>query len=156
MLLPKTHACSFHTGVILQRNHDIFSVLDRFEITLLSNLKSQTGVKTPFKKLRASGIRLNVISYLYESSQRSLSIVMRSSCGNFFLSMRECHIQPDWLLGYRIRHEILVLQLIRTGTCSDLFSLFPSKRRFCCSSFLRWNAPSSLFGLQTARVSFMM
>ena len=142
-LLPKTHACLFHTGVILQRKYDIFSVLDRSEITLLSNfarlpmthadvldrseitllsnLKSQIGVKTPFKKLRASGIRLNVISYLYEISQRSLSIVMRSSCGNFFLSMRECHIQPDWLLGYRIRHEMLGLQLIRTGTHSDLF-----------------------------------
>ena len=73
-----------------------------------------------------------------------------------YKGMRECHIQPDWLLVYRIRHEILVLQLIRTGTCSDLFSLFSSKRRFCCSPFLRWNAPSSLFGLQTARVSFMM
>ena len=38
-----------------------------------------------------------------------------------YKGMRECHIQPDWLLVYRIRHEILVLQLIRTGTHSDLF-----------------------------------
>ena len=35
-----------------------------------------------------------------------------------YKGMRECHIQPDWLLVYRIRHEILVLQLIRTGTAS--------------------------------------
>ncbi len=34
---------------------------------------------------------------------------------------RECHIQPDWLLIYRIEEDILVLTLSRTGTHSDLF-----------------------------------
>lgn len=34
---------------------------------------------------------------------------------------RECHIQPDWLLIYRIEDDILVLTLARTGTHSDLF-----------------------------------
>ena len=34
---------------------------------------------------------------------------------------RECHIQPDWLLIYRIENDLLVLTLARTGTHSDLF-----------------------------------
>lgn len=34
---------------------------------------------------------------------------------------RECHIQSDWLLIYRIENDILVLTLTRTGTHSDLF-----------------------------------
>lgn len=34
---------------------------------------------------------------------------------------RECHIQPDWLLIYRIEGDVLVLTLARTGTHSDLF-----------------------------------
>ena len=34
---------------------------------------------------------------------------------------RECHIQPDWLLIYRIENDVLVLTLARTGTHSDLF-----------------------------------
>lgn len=34
---------------------------------------------------------------------------------------RECHIQPDWLLIYRIDDDVLVLTLSRTGTHSDLF-----------------------------------
>ena len=34
---------------------------------------------------------------------------------------RECHIQPDWLLVYRIEGDILVLTLARTGTHADLF-----------------------------------
>ncbi len=33
--------------------------------------------------------------------------------------IRECHIAPDWLLIYRISDECL--ELIRTGTHSDLF-----------------------------------
>jgi mRNA interferase YafQ len=32
---------------------------------------------------------------------------------------RECHLDPDWLLIYRI--EANVLQLVRTGTHTDLF-----------------------------------
>ena len=34
---------------------------------------------------------------------------------------RECHIEPDWLLVYKIEKEILLLKLIRTGSHSDLF-----------------------------------
>lgn len=36
---------------------------------------------------------------------------------------RECHIQPDWLLIYKKEDsgELHVLNLIRTGTHSDLF-----------------------------------
>lgn len=34
---------------------------------------------------------------------------------------RECHIQSDWLLIYRIEGDVLVLTLSRTGTHSDLF-----------------------------------
>ena len=32
---------------------------------------------------------------------------------------RECHIQPDWLLVYRIIEDTLILSLVRTGTHSD-------------------------------------
>lgn len=34
---------------------------------------------------------------------------------------RECHIEPDWLLIYKIEDNILILTLTRTGTHSDLF-----------------------------------
>lgn len=38
-----------------------------------------------------------------------------------WIGHRECHIQPDWLLVYRIEDNVLVLTLSRTGTHSDLF-----------------------------------
>ena len=53
---------------------------------------------------------------------------------------RECHIQPDWLLVYRMEEDVLVLTLARTGTHSDLFgkssntAVWEAKhpvRRFC-------------------------
>ena len=34
---------------------------------------------------------------------------------------RECHIQPDWLLIYRVEDDDLVLVLARTGSHSDLY-----------------------------------
>ena len=40
-----------------------------------------------------------------------------------YKNLRECHIQPDWLLIYRYEEEVLVLTLSRTGTHSDLFNL---------------------------------
>ena len=38
--------------------------------------------------------------------------------GNFY-GTRECHINPDWLLIYRISDDDLIL--IRTGSHADLF-----------------------------------
>lgn len=34
---------------------------------------------------------------------------------------RECHIEPDWLLIYKITESVLVLSLVRTGSHSRLF-----------------------------------
>ena len=34
---------------------------------------------------------------------------------------RKCHIAPDWLLIYQIHEDILILELTRTGSHSDLF-----------------------------------
>lgn len=38
-----------------------------------------------------------------------------------YSGFRECHIQPDWLLVYRIDEDELFLFLSRTGSHSDLF-----------------------------------
>ena len=38
-----------------------------------------------------------------------------------YKGMRECHIEPDWLLIYKIYNDTLILRLIRTGSHSDLF-----------------------------------
>ena len=40
---------------------------------------------------------------------------------NNYKDTRECHIEPDWLLIYEIREEILVLMLNSVGSHSELF-----------------------------------
>ena len=34
---------------------------------------------------------------------------------------RECHIYPNWILVYEIYEDVLILELCRTGTHSDIF-----------------------------------
>ena len=38
-----------------------------------------------------------------------------------YKGFRECHVEPDWLLIYRINEDVLELFLFRTGSHSDLF-----------------------------------
>jgi len=35
----------------------------------------------------------------------------------------ECHIEPDWLLIYKIQNNELILVLFATGSHSDLFNM---------------------------------
>ena len=39
-----------------------------------------------------------------------------------YMKYRECHIQPDWLLVYKVQDNELVLLLFATGSHSDLFN----------------------------------
>ena len=41
--------------------------------------------------------------------------------GNF-KGFRECHIEPDWLLLYKIQDDVLILTATATGTHSDIFN----------------------------------
>jgi mRNA interferase YafQ len=36
-----------------------------------------------------------------------------------FRQRRECHIEPDWLMIYKIQDEVIIFE--RTGTHADLF-----------------------------------
>ncbi|CEO78939.1 DNA damage inducible protein [Streptococcus pneumoniae] len=38
-----------------------------------------------------------------------------------FQGVRECYTQPDWLLVYKVDKSELILNLLRTGSHSDLF-----------------------------------
>lgn len=41
--------------------------------------------------------------------------------GKEFKGCRDCHIRGDWILVYRPRKQELILELLYTGTHSDLF-----------------------------------
>ncbi len=62
----------------------------------------------------------NVIRKLANDKPLSAQNKDHALTGNW-LGYRECHIQPDWLLVYRLEKDLLILTLVRTGTHSDLF-----------------------------------
>ena len=52
----------------------------------------------------------------------SLPAVLRDhALSGLWRGHRELHLEPDWLLVYRIEENILVLELVDTGSHSDLF-----------------------------------
>ena len=74
--------------------------------------------------MKKRGKELEKLKYVVNelANQRPLDEKYRDHelTGNY-RNFRECHIEPDWLLIYRIEKGELTLALVRTGTHSDLF-----------------------------------
>jgi len=91
-------------------------------------MKYQIEISTRFKKdyklAQKRGYNMNllkeVIDILANGEQLPGKYLDHPLSGDYRGS-RECHIEPDWLLIYRIEKDLLVLGLTRTGTHSDLF-----------------------------------
>ena len=62
----------------------------------------------------------NVIRLLAEDDPLTEKYKDHDLSGNW-KGFRECHIQPNWLLIYRVFNNNLILSLARTGSHSDLF-----------------------------------
>jgi mRNA interferase YafQ len=61
---------------------------------------------------------LGVVDFLVSGKELPASLRDHTLTGNW-KGWRDCHIEPDWLLIYKMSPEELVLG--RTGTHSDLF-----------------------------------
>ena len=94
----------------------------------MSNTKYTVKVTNAFKKDYKQAIKRklpielleNIVAKLANGEQLPEKNRDHALSGNWS-GHRECHIQPDWLLVYRIEEGVLVLTLARTGTHSDLF-----------------------------------
>lgn len=80
--------------------------------------------KKDLKLISKRGYDLDLLDTIVERLARRETLEAKyrdhelsGSCKGF----RECHIEPDWLLVYRIDGDALILFLSRTGTHSDLF-----------------------------------
>lgn len=83
-----------------------------------------TSFKKDYKKAQKRGLDMtklhNVINMLANGIILPESYKDHQLKGDY-AEYRECHIQPDWLLVYKIENDILTLTLAYTGTHSDLF-----------------------------------
>lgn len=75
------------------------------------------------KKIKKRGYNIDLLESVVDKLQTGEQLEQKYKdhllTGNW-KDYRECHIQPDWLLVYRIYDDKLLLVLTRTGTHSDL------------------------------------
>ncbi len=94
---------------------------------MIKSISRTTQFKKDYKKAIKQGCKSEdfeeVLHYLVR--QKPLPEKYRDHALNDskeFKNARECHIYPDWLLVYRILNKELILELIRTGSHSELFN----------------------------------
>lgn len=87
-------------------------------------IEMSTRFKRDYKLAQKRGYNMNllkeVIDILANGNELPKKYLDHPLSGDYKGS-REWHIEPDWLLIYRIEKDLLVLGLTRTGTHSDLF-----------------------------------
>lgn len=80
--------------------------------------------KRDLKLAKKRGLKIEnlrtVVNILAEQKKLDAKYRDHSLTGEY-RGFRECHIEPDWLLVYRVNEDALELFLFRTGTHSDLF-----------------------------------
>ena len=88
------------------------------------NLRYSNKFKKDYKLIQKRGYKIDklkeVITILREQKSLPEKYQNHALMGNY-VGFRECHIEPDWLLIYKIENDELLLILSRTGTHSDLF-----------------------------------
>ena len=88
-------------------------------------LKLETTVqfRRDYKKMRKRGLDRALIESVIDTLLREKPLAPKyrdhALTGNY-KGFRECHIQPDWLLIYKIDRGNLILTAARTGTHADL------------------------------------
>lgn len=74
--------------------------------------------KKDFPKIESRQKRLQKFIKIISSLSRGVSIESKFHEGEYN-DFRECHIEPDFLLIYKIENDCLIL--VRCGSHSDLF-----------------------------------
>lgn len=89
-----------------------------YEVKFTSQFKKDLKLA---KKQRKSLDKLfEVIDILSNGNPLDAKYHDHELTGNY-KGTRECHIEPDWLLIYELRGDVLVLMLYRLGSHSELF-----------------------------------
>lgn len=80
--------------------------------------------KRDLKLISKRGYNLEMMNDIVEKIARGEKLPVKNhdhELSGEYAGFRECHIQSDWLMVYRVEKNELILFLSRTGTHSDLF-----------------------------------
>ena len=90
----------------------------KYRIQFTSAMKK--GVKRMEKRGKDMSELSLVLSILSSGEKLPVKYYDHALSGKL-TGLRECHIQPDWLLIYEIRNNELILIAVDTGTHSELY-----------------------------------
>ena len=79
-----------------------------------------TRMKKDFKRILKRNYNIEEFVYVVQKLLNGLPLEEKYQ-DHALKNHRELHIRPDWLLIYQIKDDVLILELTRTGTHSDLF-----------------------------------
>lgn len=89
-------------------------------------IKYQSAFKKDYKRIKKRGYDIRLLEAVIESLANEQKLDRKykdHELSGKFVGCRECHITSDWLLIYEIVEDKLILEIMRTGTHSDLFQL---------------------------------
>lgn len=92
----------------------------KYEIRCSVYLSIQERLKLAKKQHKNLDKLFSVINTLANGETLNAKYKDHDLMGNY-KGTRECHIEPDWLLVYEIKDDVLILMLYRLGTHSELF-----------------------------------
>lgn len=90
------------------------------------DLAFTTQFKKDMKRRRKQGAKLEKIDAVITALRKGETLPVGlhdHELSGIYRGHRECHVEPYWLLIYRIDQSLLVLTAVRTGSHSELFSM---------------------------------
>lgn len=88
------------------------------------NIQFTTRFKRDYKAIKKRGLAESPLKEALQLLSSETPLPERfcdHPLGGDYIGFRDCHLQPDWILIYRVDTEEHTLYLARTGTHSDLF-----------------------------------
>ena len=83
-----------------------------------------SGYRKSYKRIVKRGFnleKLEAVVYQLSNGEKLAPKYKDHVLKGKYKDYHECHIEPDWLLIYKIQDDVLILTLIDTGSHSDLF-----------------------------------
>jgi mRNA interferase YafQ len=92
----------------------------KYQIRITKKFKK--SVKRATKRGKRIQKLKDIVETLAKGEEVSSAYKDHALTGNW-IGHRELHIEPNWLLIYKIEENILILELVDTGSHADLFGL---------------------------------
>ncbi len=91
---------------------------------MIYEVKFTTKFKKDLKTVQKQGKKLDKLFAIVENLANDIELQPNQRDHELtgdYAGLRECHIEPDWLLVYKKNKTEIILYLVRTGSHSDLF-----------------------------------